>query len=751
MHEGKKSPGLWERLLYSRSSRRQFLQRAGMAAGAMGAAGYIDYSFLRSLASGAAGQADGAAKICRNTCPRNCYDTCSILSYVADGILRKVEGDPEQEYTDGRVCIKGYTYTQRVYSPDRIKYPMKQIGRNSGKWQRISWDEAMTAIASKILELKQRYGSTLPVCLDKYSGNFGILHYCVEGMFSSIGYTTRALGTPCWPSGLDAQIWDFGGFHCSDPSEIANAKYLILWGVNPAWTAIHSMRYIYEARAKGAKIVVIDPILTATASKADLYVQIKTSTDGALSLGMARYILDHGLYDAAFLANHVHGWEEMRRYLENSVTLSWAAETTGVPEAVIAQLAEEYARTKPALIWIGYGMQRHINGGQNVRAIDALAAITGNIGLAGGGAQYAHLDTWGFSYHAMSMQPPAGSVGVTGKDGKYADRNINMNNFAAEIVKTQDPPIKMLWFACRNPLSQDPDTAALEKALEGVEMIVTVDHFINRSAQFSDIVLPATTNFESADINAGYWHHWVSINERAVSPMYESKSDLEIAWLLSKKMNELAPGSCTYPTGGDEDEWVAKEFNDGMAKLLGISDVNALREKPRRANLPRVAWADRKFATASGKYDMVSEPVAATGLPAMPVYVREMPTPPAYPYRFLTPHPQYAIHSQFQNLGWMMSSNPRPLLEIHPDLAAAKGIKNGDKVKVFNDLGAVVLEAKISRTVPPDAVVTYESWYRNSNFNVNYTVHAIATDMGEKSSGNKGMAFHDNFVDIARA
>ncbi|HEY3368790.1 MAG TPA: molybdopterin-dependent oxidoreductase [Symbiobacteriaceae bacterium] len=695
--------------------------------------------------------ADKTAKTFRTACPRNCFDTCGQIATVNDkGYLRKVDGDPLHGYTQGRLCVKGYTYVNRAYSPDRIKYPMVQEPRGSGNWKRVSWDEALTRISKKILDIKQRYGTLLPVCLDKYSGNFGIMHWAVEGTLQSMGYYTYALGTPCWPAGLDAQTYDMGTFHNNDPEEMVNTKYLIVWGANPAWNAVHQMDFIVEAQKRGAKLVVVDPIHTSTASKADLYYQIKASTDGALALGMAKWIVENNLHDKAFLDKYTKGWPEFEKYLRETVTLDWASQKTGIPIEGIIELASGYATTKPSMIWMGYGMQRHINGGQNIRAVDALAAITGQIGVSGGGAQYAHLDTWGFNFHVQSFNPPAGSVGVKGADGKYSNRTVNMNNFAAEVQAQKDPPVKMLWIACRNPGSQDPDAADIKKAFASMEMVVVVDQFLNHSVEMADIVLPCTTHFENWDVNVAYWHHWVSINEQAISPMFEAKSDLQIAWALSKKMNELAPGSCTYPTEGKEEEWAGQEFNDGVYKLFGINDWKELKSKPAKAKLWQAAWADRKFTTPSGKYELFSELAQKNGLPPMPTYKEELKNAPEFPIRFLTPHGQHGLHSQFQNIPYMMQTNPEPLLEIHPKLAGVRGIKDGDMVRVFNKLGEVRLKARLTRTVAPDTVVTYEGWYKDSKFNVNFTVAAVPADMGKVAMGNDGISFHDNFVNIER-
>ena len=361
---------------------------------------------------------EGGYEIFRNACPRNCYDTCSIVTYVKDGAVQFVEGAPESTFTDGGLCVKGNSYWNTTsYSPDRVKYPMVQESRGSGNWKRISWDEALDRIAKKILEINDKDGSLLGLALSKYSGNFGITNYGVEGMMSSLGYTTRFVGTPCWPAGIDAQNYDMGNMWCNDPEDFAKSKYIILWGVNPAWCSVHTMKYLFDAQDKGAKILAIDPVFTQTSAKADEYWQVKTGEDGALALGMARHLLDKNMVDREFVNNHSVGFNEFEEYLKSEITVEWAAEKSGIPAAVIASAAEEFATAKPATIWIGYGLQRHVNGGVTVRSIDALVAMTGNVGKEGGGARYGHLQTWGFNYHALVQKQPKGSKGLAALPG----------------------------------------------------------------------------------------------------------------------------------------------------------------------------------------------------------------------------------------------------------------------------------------------------------------------------------------------
>lgn len=707
-------------------------------------------------------QYEGEYDIFRNACPRNCYDTCSIKSYVRNGVLEFIEGATESTFTDGALCVKGYAYPRRVYSPDRIKYPMKQIGRGSGNWKRISWDEALTEIGQKILEIKKKDGSLLGMALDKYSGNFGITHYGVEGMMSSLGYTSRFVGTPCWPAGIDAQNFDMGNMWCNDPEDFVKAKYIIVWGGNPAWNSVHTMKFIYEAQERGAKLVVIDPLLTQTAAKADLYVRIKTSQDGALALGMARHIVDKELHDTEFVIKHSKGFDDFVSYLKQSVTVEWAAEQSGVPADVIRGIAEEFAGADPATIWAGYGLQRHINGGVNVRAIDALAAMTGNVGKEGGGVRYGHLQTWGFNYNAMVQKQPEGSVGYLGKDeikseftkelekAEYADRTININKLAESILTTDEPPIRLLWVACKNPFSQDFDRPKLQKAFDKLEMVVVVDQFFNETVQNSDIVLPSTTLFEEYTVNASYWHYWLSINEKAIPEQYEAKSDLQIGALLSAKMNELEAGSCTFPQILDTKVWMEKEFNEGIYNYFGIKSWQDLRSGPKKAKLTSSAsWHDMKFGTPSGRYEFSSDLAADYGHTRLPEHKERR---KAYDkFRVLTPHTQFGLHSQFVNIDYMEDFNQEPYVYINPVAAKAKKISDGDMVRVFNKVGDVTVKAKLTDNVAEDVILMYEAWFRNQDYNVQNLVDDESSDMGTFKTGAPGVAIHDQFADIAKA
>ncbi len=720
-------------------SRRTFLAGSAGVAALAGIAGTSAFDLAPAQAS-----EEAQVKTCFNSCPRNCYDTCSIVSTVRDGVLETVTGNVNNTYTDGRLCVKGYTYPRRIYSPDRIKYPMRQTAKGSGKWEQISWEEAIDTIARKIVEIQEEDGNALGVCLNKYSGNFNTLAYGIEGFFTSIGHTTRALGTPCWPAGIDSQTFDMGTLLCSDPEMMRKSKLIIVWGANPAWNSVHSMRILADARAAGAKIVVIDPIQTDTAARADQYIEIKASTDGALALGMCKWVLDNGYADMEWMEKNSLGYQDFIDYVNRNITLEWASQKTGVPVEVITTLAKEYCTLEPACIWEGFGLQRHTNGGATVRSIDALVAMTGNIGKVGAGAAYGQLDSWLVNYGLMGAPQR--------EDNAEENRGVNINNFGADVLAAENPRIKLLWVACRNPMSQDPETDVVRQAYESIDLVVTVDQFMNPSCEMSDIVLPCCTIFETWGMHASYWHFWMNGNEQAIEPLYESKCDHDIFMALASRMNELKPGSSTYPTDKTIEEWAKSEISDVALEMFGFKESADIFEKgTAKVKGYDASWADGVFRTPSTKYEFYSEAAATTGNHLLPVYREEMETPAERPVRLLNPHWKYGLHSQFQNLDWMMDIRSEPFVEIHPDLAAKHGIEDGDGVRLTSDVGYLVVEAKLTETVPKDAVVIYEAWFKDNPFNVNYLVKAVPADMGVYATSMPGLAFHDAFVNIERA
>jgi anaerobic selenocysteine-containing dehydrogenase len=677
---------------------------------------------------------DKSYQITRHVCPRNCYSSCSILGFTKNGHLEKVTGDPAHGYTKGLLCAKGYNYINQVYHQERLKYPMKQFPRGSGRWQRISWSEAIEIITNKMIELYERYGSHLSLSLNKYSGNMGVLHHAMEGFFNGLGKTSRAVGNPCWAAGMDALYYGYGGCQTSDMEDILHAKTIILWGVNPVWTSIHSMNYIYEAQKRGAKVITIDPIYTESAKKSDAFIQVKPGSDGSLAVAIAKYIIDHELYDLEFIEKHTDGWRELKEHLQK-LSMDEALRECGQSMEAIQFLAERLSQHKPVTIWIGFGMQRNLKGGQNVRAISSLAAMTGNIGIKGSGVQFGQRSTQKFTFQILNyFQNDVDKNGI---------RPIDINDFAQDVQLQQDPPVKFLWITCRNLLTQSSNIKQLQEALSSMELIVTVEHFLTETAQCSDIVLPATMLFEEWEIVASYWHHWVSINQPAIEPYYESKSDLEIARLLSQKLNEYMKGFSAFPAHLTDEDFIEQEFTEEFYEQLHIKNWRELLDGPRRVDIPKTAWEDLQFHTPSGKIELYSLQAKKNQLSPFGMEMMANQKQSQYPYTLLLNHEPFRINSQFLNLNSFKEINQEPCVYLHPKLAKEKNIQSDTMVKVFNEKGEVIIRAKYSQDVQMQSFFIYPN-----HPVINKLISFTPSDMGQFVTGGKGNALNNLQVNI---
>lgn len=662
-------------------------------------------------------------KITRNACPRNCFGTCSILSYVQDDKLLKVTGDPKHGFTQGHLCAKGYAYTQYVYNPLRLKYPMLQTPRGSGNWKRISWNDAYTIIAEKMVELYQRYGSNLASGYNKFSGNLGLLHYAVEGMFNSIGPHTRAYGNICLSTGEQAVKESFGHLVSPIPEDMENSKLIVIWGANPAVTNIHQMKFIYKARKKGGKLVVIDPIFTETAEKADLYVQIRPGTDAFLALGIAKQLQMNGDVDHDFIETQL-GWKEYQDILEQ-LELSEVCERTGVQIEVIEELASMYGKIKPAATWNGIGIQRNRWGGQSIKAINSLVAMSGNLNLEGGSVYFTHGDIHDFPLNLLNY-PEKEHPSIK------ASRLVNSSNFAMEARNLQDPPLKLLWIASRNPLTQDQNIDIWHELFNSLELIITVDLFMTDSAKYADLVLPAASHFEEEDLNVGYWHHWLSINQKTIPPFFEAKSDLKIARELTQKLNEISPQFSTFPYDLEPIDWIKRELNDDIKTLYGINSYRDLLEGPK----PRKKSQEHE-----------------RGFPFTHVFSNDFSTPgqistemdqqkDAFPFRLLSPQSLLKIHSQFAVLPWLYPETEETIVELNEKVSVDYGISENLKVKLFNDKGFVIAKAKTNKYLPADVILVRQTGKNSINQLIGAQIR--------KEKDPTSTFFYDSYVDISK-
>lgn len=664
----------------------------------------------------------------RVACPHNCREVCGQVATVEDGVVTRIDGDPAHPFTQGRLCAKGYGYLSRLYARDRLRHPMVQEPRGSGNWRRISWEEALDRIAQAMLRLHDRYGSLRPVAYWQGSGDMGLLATVNRALWRAMGPLTEVVPNLCYTQAVDAQVYDFGSPQRGAVDDLLNARTVIFWGYNPAWTATHLMGLALKARDRGARLITVDPVVSATASLSHQHLAIRPATDGALALGMARHLLDRGLIDQDFLADQTYRAEPFLDWLKANMTVAQAAAETGLTAQAIRGLAERYA-AGPSVVWVGPGLQRVRNGGQAIRAIDALAALAGQIGRPGTGVKAGQASL-------LPLEPAR--LGLPAR----ASRRAGMAQFEAEARRWADPPVRLMFIAGANPLDQAPNADALRRIMAEMEMVVVADQFLTTTAREADLVLPATTYLERLDLNISTLHGGISINQRAIAPLYEARSDLAITQGLVSALNRLRPGFCDLPCHRSDEEWLDQLWDEKARLRFGRTSWRDLCHGSAFAQLPQVPWSDHRFATPSGRFEFWSERAAQNGLPPMPVYIPPVQPPDGYPYRLLSPHRTGGINSC--QMVDPTVDGAQPAAEIHPETAASLGLGEGDPVRIYNPRGELRLPVHLTRTVLPGVVVVYSG---DAGVRVNRLTSAVPAAMGGLFRA-PGAAFGDTFVAV---
>ncbi|EHS55199.1 molybdopterin-containing oxidoreductase family protein [Paenibacillus sp. Aloe-11] len=684
-------------------------------------------------------QADG---IFPAVCPLDCPDTCGLLLHKENGKIVKVTGNPDHPITKGAICNKVRNMTERVYDPERVLYPLKRVGpKGAGKFERISWEEAVDTITGRFKELIRTDGpeSILPY---SFYGNMGVLS--VDGMdrrfFNALG-SSQLDQTICSVAGNEgwASVMGFKGG--TSPEDTEDADLIIVWGGNVISTNMHQVVLAEKARKKGAKVVVIDVHRNRTAQWADWFIPLYPGTDTALALGIMNVLFEQGLTDDEFLRRYTVGHEELREHVK-AYTPERVARITGVPVADIIRLAEMYGQARAAYINIGNGLQHHDNGGMNVRAVTCLPALTGQWLKHGGGASrsngaYAKFNSANLERPDLRRNPDA--------------RVINMNRIGEALLQ-KDEPIKALFVYCSNPVVVAPNTERVMQGFEREDLFTVVhDLFLTDTARYADIVLPAASSFEGTDLYKSYWHHYVQMQRPVIAPLGESKSNYELFSLLGRAMgfDEAAF------TESEEDMIVGALDNPTNPYLNGVT-LEALKESPfvKLDMTPKAAYLDR-LTTPSGKIELYSERMKQMGLPAMPTYVpliegydgEQRPlADERFPLMFVSPPNHNFLNSTFANLPKHQRLEREPLLQIHPEDAQTRDIVDGDLVTVWNDRGTYELKAKVTDLMLPGTVISQGLWWKGKGRR--QRANALTSD--RLSDMGQGATFFSTVVNVKR-
>lgn len=679
-------------------------------------------------------------------CCHDCGGRCVLKAHVREGKIIRFEsdtgGDPQI-----RACLRGRAYRQRVYSPDRLTKPLRRIGqRGEGKFESISWDEATDKVAAELKRIRGTYGNSA-ILLASGAGNQGMLHGPgpVGRMLRQFGGFTRTWGAASYEGPLFASMATYGTIRTGNSREdLLNSRLLILWGWNPANTIWDPETNLYLARVreKGTRIIAVDPRYTDTAATfAHQWIPIRPGTDTAMLIAMAYVIIKEGLQDQAFIDKYTTGFEQYRDYVLGKTdnipkTPAWAEEMTTVPAGVITALAREYATRKPAALIVGWGPARAAMGEQYSRAGNILTAVTGNIGLNGGYAS-------GFMRAYSSRErprlggPPRGNPVEKGapprRDTLFKLRGgTNPNSARIHGSRIYDAilrgrhggypaDLKMAYIVASNWLNQHPNTNRGVKALKTLEFIVVHEQFMTPTARFGDIVLPVNTFVERSDI-APPWlgsPYYIYLN-RAIASLPESKSDLEICRLISKKLDltkTMADQSeddllRTIAANRDDIPDYEQMKKDGVLKIRLPEPIVSFKEQIEDPE-------NHPFPTLSGKIEIFCDHLDEMKnplIPPIPEYLKhsesyDAPLAEKYPLQLLTTHYKTRAHSTWHNVPWLREIEPHSAW-INPSDASARGIKDDDLVDIYNDRGRMRIKAKVTERIMPGVVnVSQGAWY----------------------------------------
>ena len=671
-------------------------------------------------------------QIIRAVCPHDCPDTCAMLVELdASGRAVRVKGDPENPYTHGGLCVKVAHYEKRTYHKDRLLYPMKRAGRKGkGKFERISWDEALETITARLKAItEQNPQSILPY---SYAGTMGLLQggSMDRRFFHRLGASLLDR-TICSTAGMFGMRYTVGASVGTNPETVDQAKYILIWGSNIITSNIHLWRYMLKARSRGAKIVTIDPLRTRTGDQSDEHIPIMPGTDGALALGMMHVIIRDGLQDQDYIDRHTIGFDALKQRVEEYPP-SRVSEITGVSETTIERITREYATHSPGFIRVNYGLQRHAGGGMAVRNIFCLPALIGSWRYPGGGAV---LSTSGFfKYNYAALERPDLIQG--------RPRTINMSRLG-EALTNANPPVRAIVVYNTNPGAIAPNQ---QRVLEGFKrddlFTVVLEHFQTDSADYADILLPATTQLEHLDIHRAYGHTYAMLNTPAIRPLGESKPNTEIFRLLAKHMG--FDDRCFQ----DSDEDLVRQA------LTGVSGVT-LDELRRKGwvslRIGDAPFAEGNFPTPSGKCEFYSERLK--DLDPLPTYIpprEDRLSNPAlaqeFPLVLISPPAHHFLNSTFVNL--FQEKELGPTLEIHATDAAARHIADGSSVQIFNNRGSFLARAVVTDRTRSGVVCAPSIWWNKlvpGGRNANSTTSEEVTDLGG------GATFYDNLVDVRLA
>jgi anaerobic selenocysteine-containing dehydrogenase len=677
-------------------------------------------------------------KIVQGACPLDCPDGCSWQVTVRDGAAVELRGTPDHPYTKGTLCVKVNQFLEHTRAPDRLLHPLRRTGRKGqGRFERITWDAAVAEIAQRLTDIIERRSGEA-IWPYQGTGTLGFLQG-LQGragsrLWNVLGASRHDM-TICSIAGLAGLEYTLGTSRAIDPESFIHSRVILFWGSNPLTSHHHLWRVVQRAQRAGAHVVVVDPIRSRTANQADEHVAPIPGTDAALALGLLHVVLREGAEDQEYLDAFTVGWERFRERVQE-FTPQRAAQETGVSEEQIVRLGRRIANSGPTAIRVSQGIQRHAGGGAALRTLACLPAVTGDWRRLGGGLLYSTDGYFGANREALYRDDLL----------RRPVRSLSMTRLAEGLLEVDDPPVEALIVYGANPLASSPDQNRIRRGLAREDLFtVVMDHFPTDTADYADIVLPATMQTEHLDVHDGYGHMYIAWNQPAVDPPGECLPTTETFRRLARAMNLTEPALYA----GDE-ELARDLFDSDHPSLAGIT-LDSLREKGwARLNYPDgfVPFAGG-FPTPSGKLEFVSASAEADGFDPVAGYVppaetRDPELARSFPFILIAVASHFFLNTVFGNRAALRRRAGPPYVVVHPKDAAAHGIAADDRVRISNARGEFEAVARIDDVVRPGVAMTTKGhWPKfTGGAGPNATVEERDADMGG------GAVFHDNRVRI---
>lgn len=685
----------------------------------------------------------------RAACPHDCPDTCALLVTVEDGVATEVKGDPDHPTTQGVLCTKVSRYVERTYHPDRILHPLRRVGKKGeGKFERISWDEALDTIAGRLQSIAARDPQgILPY---SYCGTMGLVQgeSMSSRFFNKLGASLLDR-TICATAGATGYKYTIGGSMGTDLEHFQDTKLILIWGGNPIASNLHFWMRAQEAKRRGAKLIAIDPYRSLTAEKCHQHIALLPGTDAALALGMMHVLIAEDLLDHDYIARHTLGFDALK-----ARAAEWPPERTaatcGISVEEVVQLARDYGqaarRNEPVAIRLNYGLQRVRGGGMAVRNIACLPALVGAWRHAAGGVQ---LSTSGsFPSNKVALYRPDLLAGRT-------PRTINMVTIGDDLLRKASPDfgpkVEAVIVYNSNPLAVAPESPKVQQGFAREDLFtVVLEHFATDTVDYADIVLPATTQLEHVDAHWAYGHLYMMANNAAIAPLGEAKSNAEIFRLFAQRMGFDDP-----LFKETDEELAAQAFDKNSARAVHFDWESLKRNGWQKLNMPDAPFAEGGFPTPSGKCEFYSSSMAAVGLDPLPAYIPPYESAASnpqlaakYPLAMISPPARNFLNSTFVNVQSLRATEGEPHLDIHPNDAASRSIDHGNMVRIFNDRGSFVARARVTDKARQGLVVGLSIWWKklaSDGKNANEVTSQRLTDMG------RAPTFYDLLVQVEKA